>query len=123
MLLHEENLLEMALSRLDAMDRCIAYGEKFCEHFNLICKEGKDSPDFNHHCGELQGWFRTVKKIKTKHNSKELSNDDLYDWFFTAGSNVEDVVEEKYITTYKSFVNKLLTSNNILISNILEELI
>lgn len=120
-----EKLIEMALSRLDAMDRCINYGERFCEHFNIICSEGKQSENFKHHCAELQGWFKTVCKIKTKHNGKALSDEDLTDWFFTAGTTMEDVINKEYISIYKTFVEALLCNkdSNKLISDILEDLI
>ena len=122
-MLLNNNLSEMSLSRLDAIDRCIAYGEKFAEHFNLVCKEGKTSPDFIHHCGELQGWFKSVRKIKTKYNGKPLSDENLYDWFFTAGANITDVVDNKYIDIYNKLIEMLLSKNNISISDILSDII
>lgn len=124
-LYEEESLVEMALSRLDAMDRCISYGEQFCEHFNIICEEGIESDNFNHHCGELQGWYKIVCKIKTKNNNKELSNEDLVDWFFTAGANVEDVINKDYISIYKKFINIMLNNRNNqqLVSDIISDLL
>ena len=113
----------MALSRLDAMDRCISYGEKFCDHFNLICKNGIEASDFKYHCGELQGWFKTIRKIKTKSDSKGLRNEDLIDWFFTAGQNIEDVIWPEYLEIYKKFIDKLLTNDDNLISDIMTELL
>ena len=121
--MNNQLLIEMALSRLDAMDRCISYGERFCDHFNLVCKNGLASSDFKHHCGELQGWFKTIKKIKTKSDNKELKNEDLIDWFFTAGQNIEDVIQPEYVETYKKFIDRLLANNDQLISDILIELL
>ena len=121
--MNQQLLLEMALSRLDAMDRCIDYGEKFCEHFNIICKEGINSANFKHHCGELQGWFKIVSKIKFKHNSKPITDEDLIDWFFTASQTYEDVIDSDYLDVYKKFIQKLLLRDNQLISDILIELL
>lgn len=124
-LYEEDILIEMALARRDAIDRCISYGSEFCEHFNIICDEGIYSDDFKHHCGELQGWFKIVCKIKLKDTKKAPSNEDLVDWFFTAGQNIEDVIKKNYISIYEKFVDIMLNNrdDSKLVSDILEDLL
>lgn len=45
-------IIEMALNKLDAMDRCISLGEKFAEHFNKLFTDKEYEQ--NHHLSEMQ---------------------------------------------------------------------
>lgn len=101
-------LNEMAMSRGDAIDLCISLGEKFIEHFNKIVELGLNDEYFNHHCVEMQAWFDRVNKIKLKTTNKNLTIEQLVDWFFTCGENIEDVVSETSVELYNNFIIKLL---------------
>lgn len=99
---------EMAYKRTDAIDRCYDLGKKFTEHFRLIVKLGKEDIDFKHHCQELQAWYDKVKNIKLKETKKFLRISDLWDWFFTVGQSIEDVIpEEQYQDIYEKFYLEL----------------
>ena len=43
----------MAYPRDYIIDRCSSLGNQFAKHFNKVVKEGKDSPNFSHHCHEM----------------------------------------------------------------------
>lgn len=102
-------LLEMALNRGEAIDRCCILGEKFIQHFHKLFMEGKSDPNFNHHCSEMQGWWNSVCEIRLKHNNKLLTNTNLIDWFFTVGAAVEDYLKDPdEIEAYNKFYIALL---------------
>ncbi len=113
-------LFEMVFSKTDAMDRCISLGKKFIEHFDKLYKDPKNI-SANHWMGEMQGWFDTIKKIVLKHSNKQLSNTQLVDWFFTAGSTFEVMLEIKEPTKedkkesdcYNNFIKRVLKTENI----------
>lgn len=97
---------DMALSRADAMERCISLGKRFIEHFDKIYKNPNDS-SVQHWRGEMKGWLDSVKEIKLKNTSKPLLNTELHDWFFTAGANVGDFIKSPLtdeITAYDKFI-------------------
>lgn len=97
---------DMALSRTDAMDRCISLGKRFIEHFDKIYKNPNDS-SVQHWKGEMKGWLDSVKEIKLKNTNKPLLNTELHDWFFTAGANVGDFIKSPLtdeITAYDKFI-------------------
>ena len=96
-------LNEMALSREIAVDRCIGLGRRFIEHFKKIYDAiNSNNLEFiAHWCKEMQTWLDDAKDIKLKSNNKYLSFANLYDWFFTAGSDYSDyfkdsICDEKY---------------------------
>lgn len=109
--LKEEYLAEMVMSRGEAIDVCMSLGEQFIEHFNKVCKEGKLSKDFHHHCQEMQTWYNKVKGIKLRNTKRYIQPTNLYDWFFSCGADIEDFVEEKNIDTYEYLVNELITTD------------
>lgn len=97
---------DMALSRTDAMDRCISLGKRFIEHFDKIYKNPNDR-SVQHWKGEMKGWLDSVKEIKLKNTNKPLLNTELHDWFFTAGANVGDFIKSPLtdeITAYDKFI-------------------
>ncbi len=104
-------LQEMALSRPDAMDRCYSLGIKFIEHFDKIYSNFQD-PDVPHWEGEMQGWFDSIKRIKLKSTNKPLLDRQIIDWFFTATTFPEDIVDmdEDEQETYDKFCTLLLTN-------------
>ena len=104
-------LTEMAISRVDAIDKCSQLGKMFVEHFYKVVKEGSYSSTFNHYCAEMQAWYDSARDITLKSSGKGITKTNLIDWFFSIGKNVEDVVEEEYVDTYEKFYIELLHSN------------
>ena len=120
--LKEEYLAEMAMSRGAAIDVCMSLGKQFIEHFNKICKEGKLSRDFYHHCQEMQTWYNKVRGIKLRHTKRYIQPTNLYDWFFSCGADIEDFVSKENIDTYEYLINELITTDRS-VSEILIEVI
>ena len=110
--MQEDYLVEMALSRGEAIDICMSLGKQFTNHFNKVCDEGKNSSNFKHHCEEMQSWFDKVKSIKLRHTRRLIQPTNLYDWFFTCGAELEDVVNLCYIDDYEYLVNQLLCTSS-----------
>lgn len=121
--INENYLTEMAYKRADAIDRCFNLGKKFTEHFNIIAKLGKDDIDFKHHCQELQNWYDNARSIKLKENKQLIKRSELWDWFFTVGQNVEDVILEPYQELYEDFCFRLLSNTDKTIYKVLSELL
>lgn len=99
-------IYDMALSRADAMERCISLGKRFIEHFDKIYKNPNDS-SVQHWKGEMKGWLDSVKEIKLKNTNKPLLNTELHDWFFTAGANVGDFIRNPIgdeVRAYDKFI-------------------
>ena len=102
----DSTIIDMALSRADAMERCISLGKRFIEHFDKIYKNPNDS-SVQHWKSEMKGWLDSVKEIKLKNTNKPLLNTELHDWFFTAGANVGDFIKNPMtdeITAYDKFI-------------------
>ena len=117
-------LNEMAYERSDAIDKCASHGKRFIEHFHKIMLEGKDSNTFHHHCSEMQAFYDEVKIIKLKPRSKYISADNLINWFFTIGSDIETVVDEEYQETYEQLCIALLSDRfNTKVEDILNNLL
>ena len=109
-----DSINDMALSRTDAMDRCIALGKRFIEHFDKMYHGDKQTA--NHWLSEMDSWYKQVKQIKLKENNKEILKGDLRDWFFTAGANPQDFMtnpDYEELKAYDEFVEKVLTTNNV----------
>lgn len=118
----EKFLNEMSMDRSDAIDRCLSLGEKFAEHFNKVMEEGQDSPDFKHHCHEMQVWFDTTKKITLKPKGKYLTIEYWIDWFFTAGQTVEKLIDSKYEDEYEVLIRELIFDKNKRVEEIVKSL-
>lgn len=119
-------LNEMAMSRMDAMDKCIDLGRQFIEHFHKVYAEGKNSKDFVHHCTEMQSWLNYVRSIKLKTTNRYLTPSDLIDWFFTAGECIDadngfDTYEE--IDLYNEFFLALAANKDCKVINIATKLL
>lgn len=120
----EHSAYEMAYTRPDAIDRCYSLGQKFAEHFIKVCKEGKNSEDYTHHCIEMQNWWDSVKGIRLKGNNKLISVSNLIDWFFTLGKDPEDFIPEEYISLYSKLYLTLLNNRETMtISTLLNEIL
>ncbi|MBP0990187.1 MAG: phosphatase PAP2 family protein [Oscillospiraceae bacterium] len=109
---------DFALSRRDAMDRCIGLGKKFIMHFDKVY-HNPSSRDTSHWKNEMQSWWNSIKQIKLKERNAELLNGEIRDWFLTAGANPEDFMtnadfEEK--KAYDIFSENILRNNNVELS-------
>lgn len=82
-------LNEMAYSRQDLIEKCSNLGLKFIEHFKKVYQGGLSDRDFKHHCQEMQSWYDNIKSSVIKTSKHPISNEQLVDWFFTAGSSIE----------------------------------
>ena len=111
----DNGLFDMALTRQDAIDRCISLGKKFIEHFDKIYND-RNNNAFNHWAKEMKTWLNQVKEIKLKPKNNYILNGQLRDWFFTAGAAPEDFMlnpDDKELRMYDSFCEKLLSGKDI----------
>lgn len=106
-------LIEMAYERNDAIERCANLGKQFIEHFKKVVDGGVNDDDFGHHCNEMQVWYNDVKNIVLKYNKKKITNSQLIDWFFTIGSSVEYILDDKYVDFYEDFIIILLNNGSV----------
>lgn len=123
-LMENHRIDEMAISKGEALATCMQLGTEFYEHFHKVYVGGLEDRDFKHHCGEMQGWYNSVKKIVLKSNKKQLNKDQLYRWFFLAGSESYVLFKDREESSmYESFVKKILDNDYRKFSGILEEII
>lgn len=114
-------LNEMAYSQRAAINRCGDLGYEFVRHFVKIMDDGKNHDDFAHHCSEMQAWWDKVKSIKLKNNGKIISDENLFDWFFTYGSDVVGVVQsEEYRHAYEILINRLLEDRSVKVCDVIQ---
>ena len=92
-IIDSKSVKDLAMSRKDAIDKCIELGEKFLQHFHK-CYNSNNKEVIGHWLGEMSGWYNTVKKYVLKENKKPIPSIDLIDWFFTCGSTPETIVPE-----------------------------
>lgn len=105
-------LIEMAITRADAIEECMSLGKKFIEHFRKAYKE-PNAEVLNHWCNEMQGWYNKVKGIKLKQDNKPLLDGNIRDWFFTVGADAEDFIDNREETEfYDKFCSYLLIYND-----------
>lgn len=105
---NEEKLDEMAMSRADAIDKCMSLGKQFVEHFDKIYNEN-DEATIKHHGEEMQGFLNQILDIKLKENHKPLNEKQIYDYFITCGKLPIDLFDnETEASVYDEFSNDLL---------------
>ena len=124
--LDEGLLLEMAISRKDALLTCQSLGEEILEHFIKCIEEGVDDISFKHHCNEIYGWFSKVDKIVIKDTKKKLSNDQVREWCFYQLSEPDILIDNKDIANlYIKFTDLMLRyrGSSKLVSEIFYELL
>lgn len=109
-----EILIEMSMSRLDAIDKCVQVASQFATHFEKALSDKRSkSNDFIHHCTELNAFWNQVKDIKLKPKNKSITDVNLIDWFFTGGQDITDMVSEDNEEIYNKFINILLRDRNV----------
>lgn len=114
---------ETAYTQSKAIDRCASLGRQFIDHFHKVVEEGDQSPDFKHHCQEMQTWWEDVRDIVLKHNKKRISKVDLIDWFFTKGSSIEIQIKESYQELYEELCVSLISDYSSTVEEILSRLL
>lgn len=112
----QTTLCEMAMSRQDAIDRCMSLGQKFIEHFKKIYEEENKKCDaINHWVNEMQSWYNQVSKIKLKPKSTSIQLNNLMDWFFTVGSEPEEYLDynDDMCSKYNKFILSLCSGGDV----------
>ena len=118
-------LNELAYSRHIAVEECRELGKLFIQNFHKCMDDMRcdNWTRFNHHACEMQAWWDTVRKIKLTYNNKFLSIDQLINWFFTAGSDIEDMIKPEWQDIYGEFIGTLVMSPDYKIKDILKDII
>lgn len=107
-------LLEMSMSRVDAINKCYSIGKLFIEHFDKIYKRKSDI-DINHWCSEMQAWYNEMLDITLKSNKRHLNGAQRRDWFYSFGSSYEEYFHENEneIEMYERFLDSLEESHDV----------
>lgn len=100
---------EMAITRSDAIDKCISLGKQFISHFDKIYSD-PNNIDVEHWSKEMQTWYNSINEIMLKNNHKYLTIPQKIDWFFEFGSSYEDYFNEDKdkIEKYEDLINYIL---------------
>lgn len=107
-------VFDMAYERRDAINHCADVGKQFIDHFKKILQDPSKEA-IHHHAEEMQGWLEDVSQIVLKHNKKQISNEQLIDWFFTKGSSVEILFsnDKKGKELYNNFIKEIIKDYNV----------
>lgn len=109
-LVENNDLLEMAMDRSSAIDRCIPRGKNFIEHFDKIYNN-QNCTTINHWIGEMASWLKDVCELKLKPKGRHIFISELYDWFFSCGALASDYIpNEEECEMYDAFVSTLCGS-------------
>lgn len=113
-------LNEIAYDRSQAVKKCHTLGKQFISHFHKCMKDiyQENNKRLHYHSSEMQAWRDEVKEIKLTYNNKFLSADQLINWFFTAGSDIETAIQDEYTGVYEQLILSLLKDRNSNIYNI-----
>lgn len=103
---------------------CRDIGKPFIKHFHKCMRdlENNDIDMFHHHSCEMQSWWNDVSTMKLSYNNKKLSVDQLINWFFTAGSDIEEMIDVRYQDIYEEFIIELIQYPNTKIEYILQDM-
>lgn len=67
-----------------------------------------------HFIAEMQSWYNTVCDIKIRETDLPILNQQIYDWFLTAGASIENFIYNKNeIMCYDEFAVVLLYTKNL----------
>ena len=107
-------LNEMAYTKSIAAQMCRDIGKPFIKHFHKCMEdlENNNMDRFHHHACEMQSWWNDVRTMKLSYNNKKLSVDQLINWFFTAGSDIEEMIDVRYQDLYEKFILDLIKYPN-----------
>lgn len=113
---------ELAYKRSDAIEICKNNGLLFINHFHK-CMQDLSENNINrlhHHAAEMSSWWNNVIRMKLTYNNKHLAKDQLVNWFFTAGSDIDEMIQDEYQDLYGEFMILLLSNPN---TNVFDALI
>ena len=94
------------IKKVDAMDYCIAQGEKYIYLFDLFYRT-QDKKILN----EMNHILNNVKNLVIEETQDKILLINLIDWFFTAGNNPDDLINNcEYIElkAYDEFIKKII---------------
>lgn len=106
------------LNRLEAMNHCIALGEKFMHSFHNVYNH-KNSENNKECIAQMSMCFKEAKNIILEEKDRPLLTIELMDWFFTAGSNYKIIINEfseDEIVSYDKFITDLIYSHDVNLS-------
>ncbi len=106
------------LNKLEATNHCIALGEKFMHSFHNIYVN-KNSENNKEQIAQMNMCFREAKNIILVGKDRPLLTIELMDWFFTAGSNYETIINEyseAEVLSCDKFITDLIYSHDVNLS-------
>lgn len=119
-------MAEFAYSAVKIRQDCRSLGRKFIEHWNKLYADiqNKNFKLAKHHCQEMQTWWNDIKNLKYKHNKKVVTDEELYDSFFTCGQFSEDFIKDKQsLDVYESkLIPVMLLDRNRSLFNIVDHI-
>lgn len=71
----------------------------------------------------MQAWWDKVKNIRMSDNKKLISTDNLINWFFTAGSDIESIIKDEYQNTYSKLMLLLLSDYSLSVKEAFEKVL
>ena len=103
----------MAMTRTDAIDICIHLGRQFIGLFHKVFATGNENQEFNRCCEELQSIWDRVSLIRIKPYGGRIPYSKMSEWFFRAGAEVADFLEnEKEQDCYELLMKELERGDN-----------
>ena len=69
----------------------------------------------------MQAWYDKVSFIVLKHNNKKIRKDQLWDWFFTVGTDIEELIPTEWLDVYENLYLQLSLHPGLSIKSILKE--
>ena len=117
-------LNEMAMPRADVIYSSSRAGKVFLVHFDKLIKDfdSLSRLDLKHHCQEMQSWWDYVRGLTFKHNKKHVSDEDMKDWFFSAGGDFTEVLDKETCLKYEQLIKEMLKNRNETIFSIVTRL-
>lgn len=106
-------IFEQALNRQEVIVTCLELGYKFIEHFNK-CLNSQNSSSVHHWCSEMQSWYNQCKNLKFKHSKKQITKQQLYNYFLLCGSGLDVLFEDEVARVlYDEFSQQLLKRDDV----------
>lgn len=96
------------LSKARVKNECIRQGKIFIRCFNQALNLDVDSNEFDITCRIMQLILSSVNKLKV--NFRNITNKELFDWFFCIDGNIDEKLNEKNAKLYVNFSLDLLNN-------------
>lgn len=94
------------IKKVDAIDYCIVQGEKYIHLFDLFYKT-QDKKILN----EMNRILNNVKNLVIEETQDKILLINLIDWFFTAGTNPEELIDNcgyAELKAYDEFIKNII---------------